>query len=502
MSALNLAGIPAALKQRRQWVLWRYEGSENGNGKRDKVPYHPNGRRASVSDPRTWSDFAPVEAAAPRYSGIGIVCAHGLAGIDIDNCLDEGGSPSPLAQHIITHAQTYTQRTPSGRGLRCLFDGKLPGPGFKDDAEQVEFYDGGRYFTVTGDHWPGTPQTVEPREPQVAGLYRELRPEPPNPLAALVIPAAAIAQREARPVEWQAHRYIQRGELGLITALPGRMKSLMMLGWAACVAAGRNWLTRPDGSGGRTTLQAGVLWLNTDNAEQTHADRLNAVMRAMGLADIPLYSVTTTDFELKNPAHIDHVHDLADDLAAGVIVIDTLSGCLTGVNENSAEEMTAPAAHLRALAGNGRTVIGIHHPPKHDAEGSRCSSVLPGKVDWHYTVSRDGDLLTLKPQKVRNAPSDTFTLLASLASDPVTGALRTVNFFDGSAIRQTRDLEHVQDKILEALAAGPMNVRTLRKATRAGSEPLTAALNALATAQVIHLDVRPNREKVYSLVST
>jgi RecA-family ATPase len=118
------------------------------------------------------------------------------------------------------------------------------------------------------------------------------------------------------------------------------------------VAAGRNWLTKPDGSGGRTTSQAGMLWLNTDNAEQTHADRLNAVMRAMGLADIPLYSVNTTDFELKNPEHIDHVHDLADDLGAGVIVIDTLSGCLTGINENSAEGMTAPSAHLRALACN------------------------------------------------------------------------------------------------------------------------------------------------------
>lgn len=501
MSGLNLAGIPAELKQRSQWVLWRYEGSANGNGKRDKIPYQPNGRRASVSDPLTWSAFEQVLAVAPRYTGIGIVCANGLAGIDMDDCLDDGGKLSALAQHIVAHTQTYSEITPSERGLRCLFDGKLPGPGFKDDAQHVEFYDGGRYFTVTGNHWPGTPDTVEPREQQVAELYREFRPEPPNPLAALVVPAAAIAQHEPRPVEWQAYKYFQRGELGLLTAPPGRMKSLMMLGWAACVAAGRNWLTKPDGSGGRTTAQAGVLWLNTDNAEQTHADRLNAVMRAMGLADVPLYSVTTTDFELKNPEHIDQVHDLADDLGVGVIVIDTLSGCLTGVNENSAEDMTAPAAHLRALACNGRTVIGIHHPPKNDAEGSRGSSVLAGKVDRHYVISRDGDLLTLKPMKVRNAPSDTFTMLAALVADPATGALRTVNFFDGNAIKQAQEMERVQDSILEVLAVGPTNVRMLRAKVTTRSELLSAGLNALLGAGLVAMRPGPRNAKLYELVS-
>ena len=57
----------------------------------------------------------------------------------------------------------------------------------------------------------------------------------------------------------------------------------------------------------------------------------------MGLTDIPLFSVTTTDFELNKPEHVSNLHLLADDLNAGIIVIDTLSGCLPGVDENSAE---------------------------------------------------------------------------------------------------------------------------------------------------------------------
>jgi len=146
-------------------------------------------------------------------------------------------------------------------------------------------------------------------------------------------------------------------------------------------------------------------------------------------------------------------------------------------------------------------VIGIHHPPKHDAEGSRGSSVLPGKVDRHYTISRDGDLLTLKPVKVRNAPSDTFTLLASLVADPLTGALRTVNFYDGHARKQAQEMERVQDEILEVLAVGPMNVRTLRARVKARSELLTVGLSVLVGAGLVVMKAGPRKAKLYELAS-
>ena len=67
---MNAEAIPLDLRERPQWVVWRYELREDG--KRTKVPYRPSGRdrRASVTDPalggferRTSSPRAPTDRA-------------------------------------------------------------------------------------------------------------------------------------------------------------------------------------------------------------------------------------------------------------------------------------------------------------------------------------------------------------------------------------------------------------------------------------------------------
>jgi primase-polymerase (primpol)-like protein len=54
---IKIDTIPADLRMRRQWVLWRY-GKMRSNGKREKPIFMPNGRPASVADPATWTTFA------------------------------------------------------------------------------------------------------------------------------------------------------------------------------------------------------------------------------------------------------------------------------------------------------------------------------------------------------------------------------------------------------------------------------------------------------------
>jgi hypothetical protein len=499
--ALDFDSILPELRARPHWVCWKYE--KDDNGKTTKKPYRPNGRYASSTTPATWSTFETAAKAAAQFDGIGIVCADGLAGIDLDHCLDDAGNLSDRARSIIDRMDTYTEVTPSGHGLRCLFFGELPGDGIPSNALGVEMYDSGRYFTVTGKHLEGTPRTIEHRAEQAAAIYEETKAdlEPPNPLAALVVPASEIAGRQPRPVDWLTHKFIERCELVLITAPPGGMKSLLMLVWAVCVSAGRRWLTRPDGGGGLATKAASVLWLNTDNGESTHADRLGAILRTLKLQDVPLFSITTTDFELSNPSHIRNLHLVADELGAEVIVIDTLSGCLAGVNENDAGEMTVPAAHLRALANAGRTVIGIHHPPKNDAEGSRGSSVLTGKVDRHYTVSKRENILTIKAPKTRSSPPAPLVVAAAIQTDPATDALLGVNFFDGTDARNRLELEETKDRILEVLAFGPLSAKELRAAVKVRAVLTTEAVGALVLARLVRLETGPKGKKIYSLAS-
>ena len=54
---------PLELAQAPRWVCWRLEPDPKG-GKPRKVPYDPkSGRRASSTNPETWTDMATAQAA-------------------------------------------------------------------------------------------------------------------------------------------------------------------------------------------------------------------------------------------------------------------------------------------------------------------------------------------------------------------------------------------------------------------------------------------------------
>jgi len=192
MPTLMLETIPTTLKGLVQWVCWRYE---TRNGKRTKVPYMPDGRRASTTDPQTWSVFADCVQASAPFDGIGIVCANGLAGIDLDYCIDETGNLSELAQSVVQVLNSYTEITPSGRGLHCLCFAQLPGGNRRNAEKQIEMYDSARYLTVTGNHFPNTPLTIEKREVELARLHTELlgAREPITQLASSPVKRAEVS---------------------------------------------------------------------------------------------------------------------------------------------------------------------------------------------------------------------------------------------------------------------------------------------------------------------
>lgn len=175
----NLDGIPAELRERPQWVAWRFV-VRDGDGKPTKVPYAPAaGRRASSTEPQDWTDLHGAE----RYrdvaglDGIGFVfCADDpYAGVDLDHCRDPGtGAIEPWAQEIIDQLDSYTEVSPSGTGAHIIVRGSLPSG--RRRKGHVEMYDSGRYFTVTGCHLPGTPTTINDRSEALASLYARVFP--------------------------------------------------------------------------------------------------------------------------------------------------------------------------------------------------------------------------------------------------------------------------------------------------------------------------------------
>jgi len=159
--AADPAGIPTELTGPGavDWVVWRLEPKKDKVGEWTKEPYqaaHPS-RHASSTNPATWSTFGEAFSAYqldPTLHGVGrVLHGDGVAGIDLDNALDESGHAKPWARAIVAKLPgAHWERSPLGRGLRGIFRAQLP-PGrrkIKRADGVVEMYDDVRYLTMTG----------------------------------------------------------------------------------------------------------------------------------------------------------------------------------------------------------------------------------------------------------------------------------------------------------------------------------------------------------------
>jgi hypothetical protein len=135
------ANIPAALRERPQWVL---AGA-------DKRPLTVDGYPASSTNPNTWTDFdTACRAAKASERDIGYV----LTVDDPFTCIDMDVKDDTPREHIdrfksiVAVFDSYTERSRSGKGLHVWVEGKI-GKGRKRDG--VEVYSQERFIICTGD---------------------------------------------------------------------------------------------------------------------------------------------------------------------------------------------------------------------------------------------------------------------------------------------------------------------------------------------------------------
>lgn len=178
--------IPTELRERPQFVVWEaLPDPEHAEQKPKKIPINPkNEKPASTTNPDTWGTYDEAVAAFnnnPSLAGIGYVFAKEdpFVGIDLDHCRNaETGKIEEWAQKIINDFNSYTEVSPSGTGVHILIQGER-GEGGNRKGD-IEIYDKGRYFTLTGDRVPDTANTVEKRQEALGALVVETfgQPEP------------------------------------------------------------------------------------------------------------------------------------------------------------------------------------------------------------------------------------------------------------------------------------------------------------------------------------
>jgi putative DNA primase/helicase len=194
----QLLGMPAAMRALPQWLMWRLERYE-GDKKPRKVPYYANGRKrrgeqgcAADREALVGLDAAMATLKAGRFDGIGFafLLGDGLIGIDIDGAIDpDSGEVSQRCESIIKACGSYTEYSPSGRGVHIIVAGVSAT--FKNNDVGVEVFCGRQFFTCTGRRWPGAPAEVAPIQ---EATLRRLR-------ATVRQGKAASADAQARPAE-------------------------------------------------------------------------------------------------------------------------------------------------------------------------------------------------------------------------------------------------------------------------------------------------------------
>lgn len=172
--------FPAQLVNVDQWVVWKGEWLPE-KGKYNKIPFDAKtGKKASSTDRATWATFEQAKRCYQRgrgnFAGVGFVLSaeDAFAGVDLDS-----DCPQEKSDAWVALLDSYTEVSPSGKGLRVFVLAKLPAGDRKRGP--VECYQEGRFLTVTGHVVEGTPITIEERQLQVECFHLEAFPVKDKP---------------------------------------------------------------------------------------------------------------------------------------------------------------------------------------------------------------------------------------------------------------------------------------------------------------------------------
>lgn len=198
---------------------------------------------------------------------------------------------------------------------------------------------------------------------------------------------------------------LDKGTVAMLAAQPGAGKSFLALDWACRYATGLRWQGRDvNRMMEYSTGNQGpgkVLYIAAEGARGIKT-RLAAWEHAWD-AHVPEHQLRMLD----QPVHLGNFNEVSMLIAEmeeqgpfGLVIIDTLARCATGLEENNANEMgrVIQAAYMiRNAMGNDGTVLLIHHLGKSGVV--RGSSALLGGVDLMLTLTNEQGHLTLEDEK-------------------------------------------------------------------------------------------------------
>lgn len=146
--------IPDELKKLNHWCCFRLVWNEKKR-RHEKIPFDvKTGEWAKSNDESTWCSFEEAMYELPYYDGLGFFFKPPYFGIDLDDVKEDierykrDDHEDNIVSEFIYLLESYAEYSVSGNGIHIIAKGKLPENGRRKG--NVEMYDSGRFFAMTG----------------------------------------------------------------------------------------------------------------------------------------------------------------------------------------------------------------------------------------------------------------------------------------------------------------------------------------------------------------
>lgn len=237
------------------------------------------------------------------------------------------------------------------------------------------------------------PATIETKNKLALRKFKEDVIEPTTQAS---ISLDELLDEEFPEQEWLVEGLIPASAITIVSAPPNSYKTWSMSHLALSLASGEPFY------GQFKTTRSGVLIIDEENGKRLLHKQLKLLGAEKGL-NIRIrsrHNFTVNDDNIESIFWDCEVYGLS------TVIFDSLVD-IHMADENSAIEMAQVFKHFKRLAANGISVIIIHHnrkPGINSPGGShelRGSGNILAQLDAHLSFTRNGNCLSVKPQKLR-----------------------------------------------------------------------------------------------------
>lgn len=223
-------------------------------------------------------------------------------------------------------------------------------------------------------------------------LVADITPERP-PMRDRLLSVADLANLPApAPI---VHHLLDYDSVVLAYGRRGCGKSFVAVDLTAAIATGTRWH-------GRLTSQAFGLYVVAEGAAGL-GQRYDAWQDHHNATGVDGMMILPEPVNLLSPSTVGEFAEMAADIGAKLIVLDTLARCMVGGDENSAKDAGLAVEQLDVIRRRtGACVIAVHHAGKNLDNGARGSSAFEAAADTVLEIGMTDDIMMIACTKQKN----------------------------------------------------------------------------------------------------